>query len=175
MNRAGKTLLGSACLAVALTLSWQSNARADTLIYEFDRYVVRQSTEFTCGPAALSTILQFQFGVEIGEVAIIDAMRGGRSLSAIEAQGGFSLLDIVDFAESHGFHAWGERHLDIDALTARLPAIVPVASSGDTLHFLVILERRADRFAVADPARGGRWVKPDELMVLWSGIALFIR
>lgn len=157
--------------AVLFPLFTPGNAVSNSLP-ELNHIVVRQTTRFTCGPAALSTLMRYQFGLELDEITVASALLKGRSWVSIEAQGGFSLLDLFDFARTLGFEPRAERDLSLAFLSANLPAIVPVTLKEDALHFLVVIEHRGDRFAVVDPAVGGRLIPEKEFQEIWPGVAL---
>lgn len=140
----------------------------------FEHSVIRQSEDYTCGAAALANLLRFQFGLTLAEEAIVRDMLGSRSSDMIRRRGGFTLLDMADFAAARGYAATGERNLELADLTLRLPAIIQVDVTGDTSHFIVVLEKRGGRFAVADPATGGLWLPAEDLARRWSGIAFVL-
>jgi uncharacterized protein len=136
--------------------------------------VIRQTEDVTCLPAALASLLRFRFGREVGQDRIVAEMLGGRSLSQIRAQGGFSLGDALDFVEAHDLSARGEDGLEPSDLEGRLPAILQTQADGGGLHFVVVLAREGELFAVADPASGGTWMTATALRSRWTGIAFFV-
>jgi predicted double-glycine peptidase len=136
--------------------------------------VVLQSADITCAPAALANLLRFQMGLEVAEADIVAAMLRGRSLEDIRARGGFSLAEVLEVAEALGLTGRGERLGATDALGGRLPAIVQLDAAGGAHHFVVVLWQEGDRFAVADPASGGRWIGAETLGGMWTGIAFFL-
>lgn len=141
---------------------------------DWQRLVVLQSTDVTCGAAALASLLRFRLGIDIPESEITDQMLAGRPLDAIRARGGFSLLDLADFASARGLSSRGERGLDLAELKKRLPAIVPLNTADAPAHFVVVLWAEGDRFALADPATGGRWIAAPDLAPVWPGIAFIV-
>ncbi|MDJ1007726.1 MAG: cysteine peptidase family C39 domain-containing protein [Paracoccaceae bacterium] len=164
-------------LAVRLTLvaALCTEAAADVSpaqAFLADHPVIRQTEDVTCGPAALANLLGLQFGLALTEAEIVADMLAGRPLAAIRQRGGFSLLEIAEFAESRGYAARGERGLDTEALAERLPAIAQVALAGGGLHFVVVAERDGARFAVLDPATGAHWVAATAFDRHWTGVVL---
>lgn len=164
-------------LALACTLRTAAIAETEGLpvpTEPWQQRVVRQAEDTTCAAAALANILRFQMGIEIAEADIVSDMLGERSLQDIRRNGGFSLGDVLGFVEGLGLSGRGERGLGLGALGDRLPAIVQTTTEGDAHHFVVVLRREGDRFAVADPATGGRWMTASELATLWTGIVFVV-
>lgn len=141
---------------------------------EFAPFVIRQSKDYTCGAAALANLFRFQFGQSVTEGMVLRQMAASRSHAAIRARGGFSFLDMADYAATHGYLAKGEGNLSLDQLTARLPAIIQVDTQRDAAHFIVVLERQGEYFAVADPAKGGLLLQAEDLAARWTGAALVL-
>ncbi len=157
---------GSAVSAVASTHSQSEQAVASDdsrsrrgqlkSIQEFrDEGLVRQRYDYSCGAAALATLLQFVFEQDVTEQQIIDDLLGEMSQddSAIRQADGFSLFDLQRVARKRGYKAEGYR-LDPRYL-ARLngPVIVFLETMGYK-HFAVLKGVRGDRVYLADPSRG---------------------
>ncbi|MGP1357301.1 cysteine peptidase family C39 domain-containing protein [Roseicyclus sp.] len=136
--------------------------------------VILQTEDVTCLPAALANLLRFRFGLEVDQSRLVAEMLGGRSLSDIRAQGGFSLGDGLEVVAARALSAWGEGGLGLDELGARLPAILQTETEGGALHFVTVLAREGELFAVADPATGGSWMTAGALGARWTGIAFFV-
>ncbi|GAC1426777.1 MAG: hypothetical protein NVSMB6_27020 [Burkholderiaceae bacterium] len=149
-------------VAVPLTSMHQSRVQS-TLIQKFD---------FSCGSAALATLLTYQYGVPVTEQAVFEEMytRGNQQLIR---QQGFSLLDMKSYLARHGFQADGfEQPLDKLA-TAKLPAIVLISDKGYN-HFVVIKGMRDDRVLIGDPASGTRAMTRKSFEKLWTSRLLFV-
>lgn len=138
--------------------------------------VVRQNWDFTCGAAALATILRYQHGLEVEEREIVETLVpiSGRSLNAI-LRDGFSLLDLKRYAVARGLDAKGYAELTLEDLTEfDLPAIVPVHLFGFN-HFVIFRAVKGDRVFVADPAVGNAVIRKDKFLGAWQdGIGFFI-
>lgn len=138
--------------------------------------VVRQNWDFTCGAAALATILRYQHGLEVEEREIVETLVpvSGRSLNTI-LRDGFSLLDLKRYAVARGLDAKGYAELTLEDLKEfNMPAIVPVFLFGFN-HFVIFRDVKGDRVFVADPAVGNAVIRRDKFLDAWQdGIGFFI-
>lgn len=137
------------------------------------RSVVRQQYDFSCGSAALATLLRHHFGqVDVDEAKVFKGMYAHGDPAKIRARG-FSLLDMKRFAEAQGFRADGYR-LSLDQLTsAGRPAIVMV-THGPWRHFVVVKGARPGQVLVGDPARGIGVYDAAAFAKAWNGVALLV-
>ena len=67
---------------------------------------VRQQYDFSCGSAALSTLLTHHYAYPVTEDKVFEEMfaRGDQAKIRVE---GFSMLDMKRYLEAHGFEADG--------------------------------------------------------------------
>jgi predicted double-glycine peptidase len=131
--------------------------------------VVVQRWDLSCGAAALATILTYEYGDPVSEKDVARQMlsRTG-TLQKVQRRGGFSLLDLKRFAESHGYEATGYAGLSLAQLVEHAPAIVPLHAISAN-HFVVfrgLVER--DRVALSDPAWGNRTMPTAEFESAWD-------
>lgn len=136
------------------------------------RATIRQQYDFSCGSAALSTLLTYHYNYPVSEQTVFTEMflRGDRQ--RIQRQG-FSLLDIKMFLERRGFQANGYE-ASLDKLeSARVPAIVLLKENGYS-HFVVVKGLRQGRVLIGDPAGGTRVMARDNFERLWVNQLLFV-
>lgn len=136
------------------------------------RSTLLQQYDFSCGSAALATLLTNQYGHAVSEAAVFDAMfrDGDRQLIR---QKGFSLLDMKRYLAGNGFSADGfEQPLDM-LFQARLPAIVLISEKGYN-HFVVIKGYRNGRVLIGDPASGTRAISRASFEAVWKSKLLFV-
>lgn len=133
---------------------------------------LRQKYDFSCGSAALATLLSYHYAYPISEQQVFSHMyRHGDQ--ALIRKAGFSLLDMQRFLASQGFQADGFQ-LPLAALEqARLPALVLIAEKGYH-HFVVIKGIANGRVLVGDPSRGTRALPLAEFASIWVGKLLFV-
>ena len=135
------------------------------------RRTVRQQYDFSCGSAALATLLSFQYADQVTEAQVFQYMYERGDQEKIQREG-FSLLDIKLYLEAHGYRADGfETTLDKLAEVA-VPAIVLI-SDGGYHHFVVVKGIRNGKVLVGDPAIGSRIIPRSEFERLWSNNIVF--
>lgn len=118
------------------------------------RYTERQQYDFSCGSAALSTLLTHHYGDPVKEKAVYTTMWEKGDHAKIRREG-FSMLDMKRFLEARGYSADGY-DADLGKLAnAGLPAIVLIRD-GRYNHFVVVKGIRDGKVAFGDPAQGAR-------------------
>jgi predicted double-glycine peptidase len=137
------------------------------------RNLVRQQYDFSCGSAALSTILKFYIGEDLSE---IETMRGmlehGERQQIIQRQG-FSLLDMKRYVNFLGYEGNGFRAVIEDLRDLDRPAIIPIQYGGFD-HFVILRHINEDRAFVADPAFGNITVTITKFKEIWEPDVLFL-
>lgn len=137
------------------------------------RTVVRQQYDYSCGSAAVATLLRFHYGVRVGESEVFQSMFDRGDQDRIR-QVGFSMLDMRAYLESRGFAADGLR-LSLDRLARlNIPAIALI-SHDNYRHFVVVKGIDADRVLVGDPTFGLQTYTREEFEAVWNGVVLAIR
>lgn len=135
--------------------------------------VIRQQYDFSCGSAALATLLHYHYGMPTNEEAIFRNMYENGDQAVIR-QAGFSLLDMRSFLARVGLRADGYE-VTLDKLTElSVPAIVLINTKGYR-HFVVIKGIRGDEILVGDPALGTRVYDREDFEAIWQGISFMIR
>ena len=135
------------------------------------QHTLHQQYDFSCGSAAVATLLTFHYNTPIDERTVFTQMFVQGDQSKIRREG-FSLLDIKRFLASRGFTADGFRQPLQKLIDARVPAIVLIAEKGYQ-HFVVI--KAADgRILLGDPATGTRAMPRAAFEQLWANKLLFV-
>jgi predicted double-glycine peptidase len=136
------------------------------------RSTIHQKYDFSCGSAAVATLLTYQYGYPMNEQVAFEQMYTHGDRNKINKEG-FSLLDIKNFLAANGFVADGFK-VPLDRLEKEgLPAIVLVNEKGYH-HFVVVKGLRNERVLVGDPARGTRVIALDHFMKIWTNGLLFV-
>lgn len=136
------------------------------------RATLRQQYDFSCGSAAVATLLTHHYGLATSEQSAFEAMFRQGDQAKIRKEG-FSLLDMKVFLEARGFKADGfEASLD-ELAQAATPAIALISEKGYN-HFVVIKGIRGDRILIGDPASGRRAVARQAFEQLWQNRLLFL-
>lgn len=137
------------------------------------RSVVRQQFDFSCGSAAIATLLRFHYQRDVNEMHAFRAMFETGDKAKIEKLG-FSMLDMKRYLESMGYRADGFR-IDLDRLSAmKIPGVALITLNGYK-HFVVVKGVRGDQVLVGDPNVGLRTYNRAEFEGMWNGIILAIR
>lgn len=133
---------------------------------------LRQQYDFSCGSAALATLLKHHYGYPVTEQQVFEQMFVHGDRARIRKEG-FSLLDMQRFLAARGFRADGF-HLPLrELIDAKLPAIVLVADHGYH-HFVVIKGVVGERILIGDPAKGTRVLSREEFESIWTSKLLFV-
>jgi predicted double-glycine peptidase len=136
------------------------------------RSVVLQKYDFSCGSAAIATLLTYHYGNPISEEVAFRAMFNDGNQQKIQ-QEGFSLLDMKRFLEANGYLADGfEVSLD-EVVNAGIPAIVLIVDNG-YYHFVVVKGMRDNKVLLGDPAVGLRVVPRQQFEASWSNRIVFV-
>ena len=136
--------------------------------------VVRQKWDISCGAAALSTLLTYQFKDNTPETDIVVWMLHRTDAARVKERHGFSLLDMKHFAQARGYTAEGFSDMSIDELASQKSAvIVPIRLKGFD-HFVVVKGITDGRIFLADPGFGNVTMKVDRFQKLWKNGIVFI-
>ena len=135
--------------------------------------VTRQQFDFSCGSAALSTILTHHYGMSISETDAFKAMWEVGDQARIQELG-FSLLEMKSYLETMDLLADGFK-LTLDRIhEIGVPGIALIDVSGYK-HFVVIKGMTEKTVLVGDPSKGVYSLPRKEFEKHWDGIILFIR
>ena len=129
--------------------------------------VVRQRFDFSCGSAALATLLRL-YGDAHGESRAFRGMWAGGDQAQIRRLG-FSLLDMKRYLDKLGRSANGYKVTLEQVEKTGLPGIALIAPRGYR-HFVVVLGVRNGEVLVGDPSLGLRVERAEEFKKNWNGV-----
>lgn len=133
------------------------------------RTVVRQQYDYSCGSAALATLLQHHYGRAVSEATIFQDMYAAGDQAKIRKVG-FSLLDMKRYlAASQGLVADGFRWTIDDLKRSRSPALALI-KVGSYRHFVLIKGVRNGKILVGDPAQGLKLYSEADFARVWNGV-----
>lgn len=136
--------------------------------------VVRQEHDFSCGSAAVATLLTYHYDRPTTEREAFEAMYAVGDQAKIRREG-FSLLEMKTYLESLGYQADGFRVSLEKVARVGVPVIVLIETRGYK-HFVVIKGLQDGRVLVGDPARGVEVMSQADFLELWKdGIVFAIR
>ncbi len=135
-----------------------------------DEKLVKQRLDYSCGAAALATILRYGFGDEVTEreilVELFDLL--SEDEEGLRRKEGFSLLDLQRVAQARGYKAQGFRLEPQDLPKLGGPVIVFIEPRGYK-HFAVLRGVKGDRVYLADPSRGNIRMPAYSFLDSWLG------
>lgn len=135
--------------------------------------VIRQQYDYSCGSAALASLLTFHYERPTTERETFVSMYEAGDQEKIRAQG-FSLLDMKTYVARIGLAADGFR-MSLEKLSQIGVPVVTLINMGGYRHFVVIKGVRDGEVVVGDPALGVRIVKAADFEAMWTGVVFLIR
>jgi predicted double-glycine peptidase len=140
-----------------------------------DQYLVKQQEDYSCGAAALATLMIYYFGEDTSEKEILNLLEG--SLTEEEKKTktlkGFSLLDLKRVANTKGYQAAGFRLKPSQLAQLTAPVLVFVEPLGYK-HFAVFRGMNGDRVYLADPSRGNLRMSLNRFLDEWGRIVFVL-
>jgi predicted double-glycine peptidase len=130
--------------------------------------VVRQQYDFSCGSAALATLLSFHYDDPQTEQTVFIGMFRDGAQDQIR-QLGFSLLDMKRYLAARGIAADGYRVTLDQIAKARTPGIALVNFNGYK-HFVVIKGFEGSTLLLGDPSLGLRREDAATFAKQWNGV-----
>ncbi len=125
--------------------------------------VVLQQLDYSCGAAAMATLLTSFFEDAVTEDQVIGfifihGQTPEEGLKRYFRRKGFSLLDLKRFAQFRGYKAAGYKDMTLQDLMEQIvhdktPVLVPIKPYGYN-HFVIVRAIQENRVFLADPAIG---------------------
>lgn len=135
--------------------------------------IVHQAYDYSCGSAALTTVLNGYLGRQFQERQIMDGLLKYGETEKIVQRRGFSLLDMKRLVTALGHPSGGYRGSFDDLKKLDHPAIVPIHYAGFK-HFVVVKKYSDGRVFVADPALGNISFPEERFKQIWDNNVMFI-
>lgn len=132
----------------------------------------RQQYDFSCGSAAVATLLTHHYAYPVTEQTVFEAMFALGDQAKIRREG-FSMLDMKNYLKALQFQADGFELPLAKLLASGLPAIVLIAEQGYH-HFVVIKGMRDGRVLMGDPSSGTRALPQSQFEAVWVNKLLFV-
>jgi len=133
-----------------------------------DEGLIKQAFDYSCGAAALATLLTYGVGDETSEKEILLAVMEvlSKDDAATRKKEGLSLLDLKKIALARGHKAQGFRLSPEFLPKLKGPVLVFIQPRGYK-HFAVLKGIRGDRAYLADPSRGNVRIPMYEFLEMW--------
>src|SRR5690606_15112226 len=160
-------------VAVQEHYQYDTVVNVEPLVVQKFRNVVRQQYDYSCGSAALTTLLDFYLGRNFQERQVMEGLLRFGETERIVQRRGFSLLDMKRLVTALGHPSGGFKAQAKDLLELDHPAIAPIEYAGFK-HFVVIRAVKDNRVYVADPALGNITFTLHRFLEVWDNNVLFI-
>ena len=134
--------------------------------------LVEQKTDFSCGAAALATILRQAYWLDVDEEHVIKGMLVNADHNLVRTQG-FSMLDMKRYIESIGMRARGYRIPAQKLAAVTIPVVVLMEVRGYK-HFVVMQRAYKDWVYIGDPVLGHKRYSHSDFVKGWNGIVFAI-
>ncbi|MFI8483208.1 C39 family peptidase [Pseudomonas sp. NPDC078700] len=135
--------------------------------------VIRQAYDYSCGSAALTTLLDYFLGKNLEERQVMEGLLKFGEADEIVARRGFSLLDMKRYVAALGYNSGGFRATFSDLESLEHPVIVPIEYAGFK-HFVVVRDVYDEHVFVADPAIGNISFTRARFERVWDKNVLFV-
>jgi hypothetical protein len=130
--------------------------------------VLRQRHDFSCGSAAVATLLRFHYGKDATEQSVFMGMWQNGNRAEIRRLG-FSLLDMKRYLNAQGVRAEGYVVSLDEVARTRVPGIALINMRGYR-HFVVVKGVEGGQVLVGDPSLGIRMIDVKSFRSMWNGI-----
>lgn len=152
-----------------------SRRHFQTWTWQRDHHVVKQRMDYSCGAAALASIMRYYFQDDVTEKDVLaDILKGmSREDLADRQTKGLSMLDLQEAATRRGYQAVGVR-LPLEALPELGGPILVHLETREYRHFAILKGTAEDRVYLADPSRGNIRMPMFRFEKEWSRLALVL-
>ncbi len=135
--------------------------------------ITKQGHDFSCGSAALSTLLNGQFGEIFTEKQVIHGMLEYGDAKRIAQRRAFSLLDMKRFVKKLGYEGNGYKATLADLKELKQPGILPIKIF-NYRHFVVFKGITKGHIFLADPWKGNISFEISEFERIWYEHVIFL-
>ncbi|HJV25586.1 MAG TPA: C39 family peptidase [Aromatoleum sp.] len=133
---------------------------------------LHQQYDFSCGSAAVATLLTHHYGHKVDEAEVFRFMFERGDQAKIRREG-FSMLDMKFYLDALGFRAEGVQATLDQLASVGIPAIALIKENG-YMHFVVVKGVRGRRVVIGDPALGTRVLDRAMFESYWTNHILLV-
>ncbi len=138
-----------------------------------DRNLVHQRYDYSCGSAALATLLKYYLGEDLTELQVIRGLMRYGDKNKIMQRRAFSLLDMKKFVSKLGYKGIGYKAKIDDLYELNMPCLVPIQLLGYR-HFTVLRGIKDGHVFLADPFKGNTSYALPEFESMWYENVIFV-
>ncbi|MBF0117708.1 MAG: C39 family peptidase [Desulfobacterales bacterium] len=136
-------------------------------------HMIKQAYDYSCGSAALATLLNYHIGETLSERQVIQGLLRYGNKRSIAERRAFSLLDMKSFVQIIGYKGIGYKATIEDIKKLEVPGIVPI-NVFNYRHFVVLKGVYKDHVFVVDPFHGNISFTLSEFKEKWYDNVLFV-
>jgi uncharacterized protein len=137
------------------------------------RNMLKQEYDYSCGAAALATLLNYHLGEEFTEMQVIQGLMEHGNLQSIQERRAFSLLDMKRFVDALGYQGAGYRAEMKNLKELDVPVVLPIEVWGYK-HFVVFKGIHDNRIFLSDPWLGHTSYTVAEFEDMWYQKVIFM-
>ncbi len=161
-----------------VNMAYGAGIKRHTVMELRDQHIVKQQLDYSCGAAALATIMKNYFGENTSEKEILDLLQirlknFTKEEVARKKKNGFSLLDLKSVANQKGYQAAGFR-LTFDQLKQLTTPVIVFVKPFGYHHFAVLRGIIEDRVFLADPSRGNLRMSDTRFIEEYGGVTFVL-
>lgn len=140
-----------------------------------ERNIVLQTRDFSCGAAALATLVKYYWGDDVTEDTFLRALDGMLTAEDVRdrVQNGLALTDLKKSADKAGYDASIGRLSFSQLAEAKVPLVVGITVKGYD-HFVVFRGTDGCYAYLADPIRGNIREPIDIFQCQWQENAVLV-
>jgi uncharacterized protein len=134
--------------------------------------VKRQAFDYSCGSAAVATLLSYVYGIPTSEETVFKTMFAHGDQNKIRHEG-FSLLDMSRYLNSRGLNAKGYK-LNFETIEKHKVPFIALISHDGYNHFVVVKSVKGPFVLVGDPSKGNAVYTRQDFARAWNGVSLVV-
>ncbi len=139
------------------------------------RHVVMQQRDYSCGAAALATVLRYYWGHNVNEPIVLSVVENMLSVDELHEREkeGLTMADVKDAAVKMGYQA-SVGEITLQQLSESKVPVILVVNYGGTNHFVVCRDIIGGCAFLADPIRGNIRISTAALAKSWVRNAILV-
>lgn len=132
--------------------------------------VVMQQYDYSCGAAALATLIRYYFDEKVTEKSVLEVAQSLFDEAQFEtiAREGLSLLEMKTIARKLGYQT-ASVELELSGLRKLKGPVVVYLHTPDFLHYAVFRGIEGNKVYLADPSRGNVVMSVNHFLTEWQG------
>ncbi|RMF41122.1 MAG: hypothetical protein D6753_10235 [Planctomycetota bacterium] len=140
-----------------------------------NRHVVMQQRDYSCGAAALATLMRYYWGHDVSEadvLVVVERMLDAEQLRD-RVENGLTMADLEEAARRMGYQSVVGQVTFEELKGSKVPVIV-VVNLGGLNHFVVYRDDACGSVFLADPLRGNTRLSAEGFQQVWQRNAILV-